>query len=93
MQVDLRRFQFLLGTPCECQNVTYVDDDGNHIAQVSVCPRCWEVGMMMLAAECARQLEETHERELDLQIGLNFEVDRIAEPTAPLSPEGLPHSA
>lgn len=80
MSLDLRRFQFLLGTPCECQNVTYIDDQGAHVANIVCCKRCWEVGMMALQAEDSRQSAEVADRQL------SFEVDGILEPTAPLSP-------
>jgi len=75
MPFDLRRFQFLLGTPCECQNITYVDEDGAHVCQVRCCQRCWECGMMMLQAETSRQSREVED--------LQFEMDVIVEPPAP----------
>jgi len=77
MSFDLRRFQFLLGAPCECQNITYVAEDDAHVAHVVCCRRCWEVGMMSLQAETSRQSREVEE--------LQLEMDVIVEPTAPLT--------
>lgn len=80
MSFDLRRFQFLLGTPCECQNITYVNEAGAHVCQIECCQRCWECGMMMLEAETSRQSQEVSMRQLE------FEMDVVVEPPAPLSP-------
>jgi len=78
MSLDLRRFQFLLGTPCECQTVTYVDEDGAHVCEVRCCQRCWECGMMALQTETSRQ-----SREVEM---LQLEMDGVFEPPAPTSP-------
>jgi len=78
MSFDLRRFQFVLGTPCECQNITYIDEEGAHVAHVVCCRRCWEVGMMSLQAETSRQSREVE--------ALQLEVDFIMEAPAPTSP-------
>lgn len=78
MVFDLRRFQFLLGTPCECQNITYTDEDGAHVAHIVCCRRCWEVGMMSMQAETSRQSREVET--------LQLEMDVVVEPSAPLSP-------
>lgn len=77
MSFDVRRFQFLLGTDCECSNLTYVDEAGSHVAVVSCCPRCWEIGMMRLSAQSALQHDEVELRQLE------FEMDGVVEPSSP----------
>jgi hypothetical protein len=78
MSLDLRRFQYLLGTPCECQTVTYTDEDGARVCEVRCCQRCWECGMMSLQAETSRQSREVEE--------LQLEMDGVFEATPPAAP-------
>jgi hypothetical protein len=78
MSLDLRRFQYLLGTPCDCQTVTYVDDDGAHVCSVRCCQRCWECGMLALQAETSRQ-----GREVEM---LQLEMDGVLEASSPPTP-------
>lgn len=80
MPLDIRRFQFLLGTPCECQTITYTDSEGAHISEVRCCARCWEIGMMQLAADTSQQSREVEDRQL------GFEMDGVFVRPTPRSP-------
>jgi hypothetical protein len=76
MPFDVRRFQFMLGTPCECENITYTDESGAHVAITRCCVRCWEVGLMSLQAMHHAELTQ---RNYELQL----EMDVVVEPAAP----------
>jgi len=79
MPFDVRRFQFLIGTPCECENITYTEEDtGRHVAVTVCCARCWECGMMALASESSRQRDEVFVSQL--------EMDWIVEAPTPPAP-------
>lgn len=68
MSFDFRRFQNLQGTSCECRSLVWTDQDGARISQVKCCMRCWELGMMQLAAERSRQTAEVELKQLELDV-------------------------
>lgn len=80
---DLRRFQYLLGTPCDCQTLTFTDEGGGRNCNLRCCQRCWEIGMMMsVQARRAQQDAEV--------CALQLEMDGIFEPSAPPSAQSFP---